>query len=117
MAAAGGACRGGRLGEATLPSPSTVTKKFGYMRCLDFGLGQGATSEHTLDGSVSEEQRGPKAKARQPSGRQVFLGQSSLLRSLQIHKGYARRSRLVWPKNPLPRLYLNFFVTVLGRRH
>src|SRR5439155_6063459 len=43
-----------------------------------------------------------------PSGRQFFSGQTSLLAPHRSTSGYARRSRLVWPKNPLPRNVIIF---------
>ena len=54
-------------------------------------------------GSVTDEQRSHRPNSAQPSGRQFFFGQTSLLAPYRSTAGYARRSRLVWPKNPLPR--------------
>src|SRR5262249_31202674 len=53
--------------------------KYAYVRCAVFGLGLGATREHTRQSSVSEEQQRPKPNTAQPSGRQVFLRQTLLL--------------------------------------
>ncbi len=53
--------------------------------------------------SVTDEQRSHRPNSAQPAGRQVFLGQTSLLAPYRSTSGYARRSRLAWPKNPLPR--------------
>src|SRR5215510_6697005 len=58
---------------------STPIHKYAYVRCAVFDLGLGATREHTLQRSVSEEQQRPKPNTAQPSGRQVFLRQTSLL--------------------------------------
>src|SRR5258706_4171297 len=58
---------------------STVFHKYDNVCCVAFGLGLGATREHTRHGSVTEEQQRPKPKATQPSGRQCFLSQTSLL--------------------------------------
>src|SRR5258706_10777947 len=58
---------------------STVFQKYDDVCCAAFGLGLGATREHTRHGSVTEEQQRPKPKAAQPSGRQRFLSQTSLL--------------------------------------
>ncbi len=52
--------------------------------------------------SVVDEQRRHRPNSAQPGGRQVFFGQTSLLAPYRSTSGYARRSRLVWPKNPLP---------------
>jgi len=56
-----------------------VIDKYDDVCCVGFGLGLGATKEHTRQRSVTEEQRRPKPKATQPSGRQVLLAQTSLL--------------------------------------
>jgi len=45
----------------------------------------------------------PRPNSAQPAGRQVFFAQTSLLAPYRSTSGYARRSRLVWAKNPLPR--------------
>src|SRR5438552_14402653 len=59
-------------------------------------------------GAVTDEQRSHRPNSAQPGGRQVFFAQTSLLAPYRSTAGYARRSRLVWAKNPLPRtsLYL-----------
>src|SRR6266513_5950584 len=56
-------------------------------------------------GSVTDEQRSHRPNSAQPFGRQFFFGQTSLLAPYRSTAGYARRSRLVWPKNPSPRMY------------
>src|SRR6266849_351053 len=47
--------------------------------------------------------RSHRPNSAQPAGRQVFFAQTSLLAPYRSTVGYARRSRLVWAKNPLPR--------------
>src|SRR5256885_16561555 len=54
-------------------------------------------------GAVTDEQRSHRRNSAQPGGRQVFFAQTSLLAPHRSTVGYARRSRLVWAKNPLPR--------------
>src|SRR5438093_8157997 len=54
-------------------------------------------------GAVTDEQRSHRPNSAQPGGRQVFFAQTSLLAPHRSTAGYARRSRLVWAKNPLPR--------------
>ena len=54
-------------------------------------------------GAVTDEQRSHRPNSAQPGGRQVFFAQTSLLAPYRSTAGYARRSRLVWTKNPLPR--------------
>src|SRR5208282_1152422 len=61
--------------------------KYGDVRCVAFGFGLGATREHIRHGSATEEQQRPKPKATQPSGRQSFLPQASLLAPLRPLKG------------------------------
>src|SRR5213080_2127937 len=59
-------------------------------------------------GAVTDEQRRHRPNSAQPSGRQFFSGQTSLLAPHRSTSGYARRSRLVWPKNPFPRNVIIF---------
>src|SRR5436309_12789693 len=54
-------------------------------------------------GAVTDEQRSHRPNSAQPGGRQVFFDQTLLLAPHRSTVGYARRSRLVWAKNPLPR--------------
>src|SRR5438128_1700200 len=54
-------------------------------------------------GAVTDEQRSHRPNWAQPGARQVFFAQTSLLAPYRSTAGYARRSRLVWAKNPLPR--------------
>src|SRR2546427_12927531 len=54
-------------------------------------------------GAVTDEQRSHRPNSAQPGGRQVFFAQTSLLAPYRSTAGYARRSRLVWAKNPLTR--------------
>src|SRR5947199_7859683 len=54
-------------------------------------------------GAVTDEQRSHRPNSAQPGGRQVFFAQTLLLAPHRSTAGYARRSRLVWAKNPLPR--------------
>src|SRR6058998_1753567 len=54
-------------------------------------------------GAVTDEQRSHRPNSAQPGGRQVFFAQTSLLAPYRSTAGYARRSRLVWAKNPWPR--------------
>src|SRR2546427_11648475 len=54
-------------------------------------------------GAVTDEQRSHRPNSAQPGGRQVFFALTSLLAPHRSTAGYARRTRLVWAKNPLPR--------------
>src|SRR6266511_3575084 len=76
-------------------------------------------------GAVTDEQRSHRPNSAQPGRRQVFFAQTLLLAPHRSTAGYARRSRLVWAKNPLPRtssylclrpLRSRFFLFVLKAR-
>src|SRR2546425_6715119 len=54
-------------------------------------------------GAVTDEQRSHRPNSAQPLWRQLFFAQTSLFAPYRPTLGYARRSRLVWTKNPLPR--------------
>ncbi len=82
----------------------------------DFWPEQGATKEHTLDGSVTEEQRRSGQKAAQPFGRKQFGASGCVARSLQVHEGYAPRSRLAIRLNLLPRGPSQYFNSLLEGR-
>src|SRR6266508_2217493 len=60
-------------------SANTVTKNYRHMRCAVFGLGLGATKEHSRQRSVTEEQQRPRPNTAQPSGRQSFFALTALL--------------------------------------
>src|SRR3989442_8395655 len=66
-------------------------------------------------GAVTDEQRSHRPNSAQPGGRQVFFAQTSLLAPHRSTAGYARRSRLVWAKNPLPRTSLYLCLRPLRR--
>jgi len=69
--------------SAMAPGParafSAVTRNYRHIRCAAFGLGRGATKEHSRQRSVTEEQRRPRPNATQPKGRQSFFALTSLL--------------------------------------
>src|SRR6266511_1966526 len=68
-------------------------------------------------GAVTDEQRSHRPNSAQPGGRQVFFAQTSLLAPHRSTAGYARRSRLIWAKNPLPRTSLYLCLRPLSRIH
>lgn len=82
----------------------------------DFWPEQGATKEHTVYGPVTEEQRRSGRKAARPFGRKQFEASSSVAHSLQIHEGYAPRSRLAIRPNLLPRGLSRYFNSLLNRQ-
>ena len=74
---------------------------------LAWGKAEGAPHPNgriPRSGALTDEQRSPRPNSAQPAGRQFFFGRTSLLTPYRSTSGYARRSRLVWPKNPLPRV-------------
>src|SRR2546426_8859453 len=68
-------------------------------------------------GAVTDEQRSHRPNSAQPGGRQVFFAQTSLLAPYRSTAGYARRSRLVWAKNPLPRTSSYLCLRPLSRNY
>src|SRR5258705_448415 len=82
---------------------SGLRHKYDDVRCAQFGLWRGARRAHPRHGAVTDEQRSHRPNSAQPGGRQVFFAQTSLLAPHRSTARYARRSRLVWAKNPSPR--------------
>src|SRR5438034_8744252 len=82
---------------------SGLRHKYDDVRCAQFGLWRGARRAHPRPGAVTDEQRSHRPNSAQPGGQQVFFAQTLLLAPHRSTAGYARRSRLVWAKNPLPR--------------
>src|ERR1051325_3973475 len=82
---------------------SGLRHKYDDVRCAQFGLWRGARRAHPRHGAVTDEQRSHRPNSAQPGGRQDFFVQTSLFAPHRSTAGYARRSRLVWAKNPLPR--------------
>jgi hypothetical protein len=64
---------------------------------------------------VTEEQRSSKRKATPPEGQERFRASGGVARSLQTHKGYARRSRLAIRPKLLLRDQLLFMRWLLSR--
>src|SRR2546422_983346 len=58
---------------------SGLRHKYEDMRCAELGLGLGATKEHSLQRSVTEEQQRPRPNAAQPIGRPSFFALTALL--------------------------------------
>src|SRR5437867_2966980 len=94
---------------------SGLRHKYDDVRCAQFGLWRGARRAHPRHGAVTDEQRSHRPNSAQPGGRQVFFAQTSLLAPYRSTAGYARRSRLVWAKNPLPRTSSYLCLTPLSQ--
>src|SRR5439155_20858129 len=73
------------------------------VRCAEFGLGQGARREHIPKWICDRRATPPQAKFGATLRAAVLFRPDFVARSSQTPEGYARRSRLVWPKNPSPR--------------
>src|SRR5213594_2868518 len=95
---------------------SGLRHKYDDVRCTQFGLWRGAKRAHPRPGAVTDEQRSHRPNSAQPGGRQVFFAQTLLLAPHRSTAGYARRSRLVWAKNPLPRTTSYLCFRPLSRR-
>src|SRR5437867_9174928 len=73
------------------------------VRCAEFGLWQGARREHIPKWICDRRATQPQAKFGATLRAAVLFRPDVVARSSQTPEGYARRSRLVWPKNPSPR--------------
>src|SRR5439155_8172992 len=73
------------------------------VRCAEFGLGQGARREHIPKWICDRRATQPQAKFGATLRAAALFRPEFVARSSQTPEGYARRSRLVWPKNPSPR--------------
>src|SRR5207302_11475949 len=76
---------------------------YGDVRCAEFGLWPGARREHIPKWICDRRATPPQAKFGATLRAAVLFRPDIVARSLQTPEGYARRSRLVWPKNPSPR--------------
>src|SRR5206468_5515120 len=79
----------------------------------DFWPGQGATKEHTLHGSMTEEQRRPGQKAAQPFGRKQFGASGCVAHSLQVAADMRLPRALPSAPNLLPRGPSRYFNSLL----
>jgi len=61
--------------------------KYDDVCCVAFGLGLGARRAQPPSGAATDEQRRPRPKATQPSGRPSFLAQASWLAPYRPTKG------------------------------
>src|SRR2546427_12857129 len=73
------------------------------VRCAEFGLGQGARREHIPKWICDRRATQPQAKFGATLRAAVLFRPDFVARSSQTPEGFARRSRLVWLKNPSPR--------------
>ena len=81
---------------------STPILKYDDVCCVDFRFWRGATREHPPKWGCDRGVTKPEPKSDATLRAAVLFGPDVVARSLQTPEGYARRSRLVWPKNPSP---------------
>src|SRR5262249_17999336 len=81
---------------------STPIHKYDAVCCIAFRFWRGATREHPPQWGCDREATKPEPKSDATLRAAVLFGPDVVARSLQTSEGYARRSRLVWPKNPSP---------------
>src|SRR5438094_9134461 len=93
----------GRIQIGLLRRLSGHEHNYDDVRCAEFGLGPGARREHIPKWICDRRATRPQAKFGATLRAAVVFRPDFVARSSQTPVGYARRSRLVWPKNPSPR--------------
>src|SRR5437868_15332801 len=86
-------------------SRSTPLHKYDHVCCVDFRFWQGATREHPPQWGCDRGATKPEPKSDATLRAAVLFGPDLVAHSLQTAEGYARRSRLVWAKNPSPQTW------------
>src|SRR6058998_3317941 len=74
--------------------------KYDHVCCVDFRFWRGATREHPPKWGCDRGATKPEPKSEATLRATVLFGPDVVAHSLQTPEGYARRSRLVWAKNP-----------------
>src|SRR5437667_11243261 len=87
-------------GERIFGKLSTPFHKYDHVCCVDFRLWRGATREHPPKWGCDRGATKPEPKSDATLRATVLFGPDVVAHSLQTPEGYARRSRLVWAKNP-----------------
>src|SRR5437667_7296490 len=82
---------------------SGLRHKYDDVRCAQFGLWRGARRGHPRPWGCNRRATKPQAKFGATRRAAGLFAQTSLLAPHRSTAGYARGSRLVWAKNPLPR--------------
>ena len=85
---------------------STPFHKYDHVCCVDFRFWRGATREHPPQWGCDRGATKPEPKSDATLRAAVLFGPDVVARSSQTPEGYARRSRLVWAKNPSPQTWL-----------
>src|SRR5437762_13027092 len=86
-------------------SLSTPFHKYEHVCCVDFRFWRGATREHPPQWGCDRGATKPEPKSDATLRAAVLFGPDVVAHSLQTPEGYARRSRLVWAKNPSPQTW------------
>src|SRR2546425_12086679 len=86
-------------------SLSTPFHKYDHVCCGDFRFWRGATREHPPKRGCDRGATKPEPKIDATLRAAVLFGPDFVAHSLQTPEGYARRSRLVWAKNPSPQTW------------
>src|SRR3989441_12776597 len=84
---------------------STPIHKYDHVCCVDFRFWRGATREHPPKRGCDRGATKPQPKIDATLRAAVLFGPDFVAHSLQTPEGYARRSRLVWAKNPSPQTW------------
>src|SRR5213593_4856101 len=84
---------------------STPFHKYDHVCCVDFRFWRGATREHPPQWGCDRGATKPEPKSDATLRAAVLFGPDFVAHSLQTAEGYARRSRLVWAKNPSPQTW------------
>src|SRR6266496_6631441 len=84
---------------------STPFHKYDPVCCVDFRFWRGATSEHPPKWGCDRGATKPEPKIDATLRAAGLFGPDLVAHSLQTSEGYARRSRLVWAKNPSPQTW------------
>src|SRR2546426_5802030 len=79
---------------------STPFHNYNHVCCVDFRFWRGATREHPPKWGCDRGATKPEPKSDATLRAAVLFVPDIVARSLQTPEGYARRSRLVWAKNP-----------------
>src|SRR5437016_5999149 len=93
---------------------STPFHKYDHVCCVDFRFWRGATREHPPQWGCDRGATKPEPKSDATLRAAVLFGPDVVARSLQTAEGYARRSRLVWAKNPSPQTWSYLWNGVLS---
>src|SRR6266571_497038 len=95
---------------------STPFHKYDHVCCVAFRFWRGATREHPPKWGCERGATKPEPKSDATLRAAVLFGPDVVAHSLQTPEGYARRSRLVWAKNPSPQTWSYLWNGVLRCR-